>query len=253
MKNKDNFKARVQSGESVHGTWINLGSVASAEIVGNAGFDWVLIDLEHGVGTADIMYQQLQALESTDAFPLVRIDELSRPKAQRILDAGASGIMFPGIRYPPEAIMAVSTMYYPPIGIRGMAKMVRSSGFGKSVENYNEAQKLLVCLIQIETLSALKEIEAIADVEGVDVLFVGPSDLSMALGIFNQFDHPLYREAIKSVAGAAKKYGKAAGVLLQDINEYELYYGLGFSVLACGGDAAFVAKGARSMLKQLKG
>ena len=116
----------------------------SAEIIGNAGFDWVLIDLEHGAGNDGIMYQQLQALESTPATPIVRIDELSRPKAQRILDAGAMGIMFPRIDNSAEAALAASMLYYPPKGIRGMAKMVRASGFGKSVKDYEAMQKALL-------------------------------------------------------------------------------------------------------------
>src|SRR5688572_27979048 len=136
-----NLKPRIQSGTSLHGSWINLGSVVSAEIIGNAGFDWVLIDLEHGAGNDAIMYQQLQALESTPAVSFVRIDELSRPKAQRILDAGASGIMFPRIDNAEEAKLAVSMLYYPPKGVRGMAKMIRASGFGKTVNEYSVAEE----------------------------------------------------------------------------------------------------------------
>ena len=248
-----NLKERIVSGKAVHGCWINLGSIVSAEIIGNAGFDWVLIDLEHGAGNDAIMYQQLQALESTLGTPLVRIDELSRPKAQRILDAGATGIMFPRIDNPGEAELAASMLYYPPKGIRGMAKMVRASGFGKTVNDYESMQKNIVGIIQVETINAVKEINRIAAIDGVDVLFVGPSDLTMALGIFNQFDHPNYQQAIKDVAQAAQKHGKAAGVLLQDINEYEMYHQLGFRVLASGGDAAFVAKGAAQVVKQMNG
>src|SRR3977135_2437121 len=103
-----NLKERIRLGETLHGTWVNLGSMVSAEIIGGAGFDWVLIDLEHGAGNDAIMYQQLQVLESSDATPLVRIDELSRPKAQRILDAGAMGIMFPRIDSQEEARSAAS-------------------------------------------------------------------------------------------------------------------------------------------------
>ena len=247
-----NLKTRIQSGATLHGSWINLGSAVSAEIMGNAGFDWVLIDLEHGAGNDAIMYQQLQALESTPSTSFVRIDELSRPKSQRILDAGASGIMFPRIDNAEEAKLAASMLYYPPKGIRGMAKMIRSSGFGKTVTEYSEAEKSIVGIIQIETLSALKSIDAIAAVDGVDVLFVGPSDLTLALGIFNQFEHPIYQQAIKDVADAAKRYGKATGVLLQNINEYEMYVNLGFRFLASGGDAAFVAKGSEVMAEMMR-
>src|SRR5215216_2554501 len=151
------LKEKILAGDSVHGSWINLGSIVSAEIVGNAGFDWVLIDLEHGAGNDGIMYQQLQALESTPATPLVRIDELSRPKAQRILDAGAAGIMFPRIDIPEEAELAAGLLYYPPRGIRGMAKMVRASGFGKSVNDYIEMEKNMVGMFQVETINAVKE------------------------------------------------------------------------------------------------
>ena len=142
-----NLKERIIAGEAVHGSWVNLGSIVSAEIMGNAGFDWVLIDLEHGAGNDGIMYQQLQALESTAATPLVRIDELSRPRAQRILDAGAAGIMFPRIDNVDEAKLAASMLYYPPKGIRGMAKMVRASGFGKSVNDYEAMQKNIIGVI----------------------------------------------------------------------------------------------------------
>ena len=246
-----NLKQRIQSGETVHGSWINLGSTVSAEIIGNTGFDWVLIDLEHGAGNDSVMYQQLQVLESTDATPLVRIEELSRPRAQRILDAGATGIMFPRIDSPVEAELAASVLYYPPKGTRGMAKMIRASGFGKSVNEYANMEKNIIGMIQIETINAVNQIDGIAAIDGVDVLFVGPSDLTMALGIFNRFDHADYQKAISDVARAAKKYKKAAGVLLQNINEYKMYHDLGFRVLACGGDAAFVARGASEMVKEM--
>lgn len=247
-----NLKERIVTGETVHGSWVNLGSAVSAEIMANAGFDWLLIDLEHGAGNDGIMYQQLQATEGRMATVLVRTDELSRPKVQRILDAGAAGIMFPRIEDPAEAQLAASMMYYPPKGIRGMAKMIRSSGFGKSVNDYENMQKNLIGIVQIETVNAVEEIDGIARIDGVDVLFVGPSDLSMALGIFNQFDHPDYQDAINKIAIAARKHGKASGVLMPDINQFEMYHQLGYRVVACGGDAAFVSTGAAAMAKRMK-
>lgn len=247
-----NLKERIQSGEGVHGCWINLGSLVSAEIIGQAGFDWVLIDLEHGAGNDVIMYNQLQVLAGTPATSIVRIDDRTRPNVQRILDAGASGIMFPQIQMPEEADLAVRMMYYPPRGIRGMANMVRATGFGQHANAYkNSLEKNIVGVIQIETINSINHIDDIAAIEGVDVLFVGPNDLSLALGIFGQWDHPLFQEAIKEVSRAAQKYHKAAGVLLQDIKEYEMYFQLGYRFLACGGDGSFVAKGASETAKQL--
>ncbi|MFL5809910.1 MAG: aldolase/citrate lyase family protein, partial [Flavisolibacter sp.] len=151
-----------------------------------------------------------------------------------------------------EARLAASMLYYPPKGIRGMAKMIRSSGFGKSVLEYEEKEKSMIGIVQVETADALKNIDAIAATSGIDVLFVGPSDLTLALGIFNQFNHPLYQDGIKNVAGAAKKNGKTTGVLLQNINEYEMYHKLGYRLLACGGDAAFVSKGAEAMVGMMR-
>lgn len=248
-----NIKDRIKSGELLYGCWINLASTVSAEIVGQAGFDWLLLDLEHGAGDVAMMYQQLQALSGSPSAPFVRIDDISKPKVQRILDAGATGIMFPQIQSPSESDAAIRMMYYPPRGGRGMAKMVRATGFGRNASEYiAEVEKNLVGIIQIETLSALQQIDGIAATDGVDVLFVGPSDLSLSLGIFGQLDHPLYQQAISDVAKAGKKYGKAIGVLLQEVGEYEMYYQLGYRFLACGADSAFVRKGAEDLVKKLR-
>lgn len=247
-----NLKHRILDGETVHGCWINLGSTVSAEIIGRAGFDWVLIDLEHGAGNDLLMYQQLQVLAGTSVTPLVRTDELSRSKIQRILDAGAYGIMFPQIQKPEEAESVTSMMYYPPRGTRGMAKMVRATGFGRAADQYiADLDKNIINVVQIETLGALKEIDRIAAIDGVDVLFVGPSDLSLALGIFGQLDHPLFQQALRDVANAAQKHNKVTGVLLLDIAQYEMYHELGYRFLACGADAAFVAKGATEMVREM--
>jgi 2-keto-3-deoxy-L-rhamnonate aldolase RhmA len=247
-----NLKDKIRSGETVHGSWINLGSTVSAEIVGQAGFDWLLLDLEHGAGDVAILYQQLQALSGSTSTPIVRIDNVSRPKVQRILDAGASGIMFPQIQTSLETDDAIRMMYYPPRGIRGMAKMIRATGFGKYANEYiPNVEKNLVSVIQIETPNALQNIDAIAATAGVDVLFVGPNDLSLSLGVFGQMKHPLYQQAIQDVARAARDHGKATGVLLQDISEYEMYFELGYRFLACGGDSAFVRKGAEDLVKTM--
>ena len=247
-----NLKEKIRTGDVVHGCWINLSSTVSAEIVGQAGFDWLLLDLEHGAGDVAIMYQQLQALSGSASTPLVRIDHRWRPKAQRILDAGAAGIMFPQIQSPEEADEAIRMMYYPPRGIRGMAKMVRATGFGKNATEYiSNIERKLVGVIQIETLNALQNIDAIAATDGVDVLFVGPTDLTLCMGILGQLNHADYQKAIKDVAKASEKYGKTAGVLLQDVNEYEMYYKLGYRFLACGADSLFVRKGAEELVNKM--
>ncbi len=247
------LKEKIYSGETVHGCWINLGSHVSAEIVSEVGFDWLLIDMEHGAGNDAMLYHQLQVMKNSHSAAIVRIDELSRPKVQRILDSGADGIMYPQLQNQQEALFAINCMYYPPKGIRGMAKMVRATGFGEHTEKYiSNLEKHLVGVIQIETLNALKEAEAIAQLDGVDVLFVGPADLSLALGIPGQLRHKDYQKAIRTVASAAKASGKAAGILLLDIEEYEMYFELGYRFIASGADSTFVRTGAKNTLHSLK-
>jgi 4-hydroxy-2-oxoheptanedioate aldolase len=246
------LKERIYDGEIVHGCWINLGSLVAAEIIGHAGFDWVLVDLEHGAGETGILYQQLQILQSSSAAVCVRTDTLARNKVQRILDAGATGIMFPQLKKKEEVGYATRLMYYPPKGIRGMAKMVRATGFGAHADEYIKSlDKKLVGIIQIETTEALDNIDSIAATDGVDVLFVGPNDLSLALGVFGQLQHSQYQQAIRAVADASRKHGKTPGVLLQDPAEYTMYADLGYRFLACGADGTFVYNGAKAMVQGL--
>ena len=248
----EKFKERLRSGEALHGCWLNLGSLVSAEIVGLSGYDWVLVDLEHGAGDLHIMYHQLQVLSACPATPMVRIDDIRRPKVQQILDAGASGVMFPQVRTPQEAQAATGMMYYPPYGTRGTAKMVRATGFGSRFDEYKRTlSDKIVGIIQIETLESVEHVDEIAALEGVDVLFVGPSDLTTAMNIPGQITHPDYLAIVGKVATAAAKAGKASGVLLLDINHYDLYYNLGYRFIACGADATFVVKGAKDLVVEL--
>jgi len=169
-----------------------------------------------------------------------------------VLDLGAEGILFPQIQNNQEAEQAVSFMRYPPDGIRGMATMLRVTDFGQSFENYYKGLKDNVLgIIQIETLESLNHLDDIANIDGVDVLFVGPADLTLALGIFKQFDHPDYIDALKKVNEAAKKAGKATGTLMSNPDQYDKYYGLGYRMLGCGSDSVFVNQGAVNMAKEL--
>jgi 4-hydroxy-2-oxoheptanedioate aldolase len=149
--------------------------------------------------------------------------------------------------------MVVKGLRYPPHGDRGVAKMVRATGFGKNFSEYSSgANDTLVGIAQIETLEALDHLDEIASLEGIDVLFIGPADLTMALGIFGQLDHHLFRDAVHATVAAAQKAGKAVGILLFNPDDYTTYYELGIRVIACGADATFVAEGARNMSNKLQ-
>lgn len=247
-----NLKTRLQQGEVLHGCWLNLGSSLTAEIVGQAGFDWVLIDLEHGAGNEkDILYQ-LQGLQAGTAGAIVRVESNDKRRIQRVLDLGADGIMCPQIETAKDASKAISGLFYPPDGKRGVAKMVRATGFGQDFDTYkDQSRDNLLGVIQIETTESLQHLDEIASLDGVDVLFIGPADLSMSLGIFGQLDHPLFKEAVDATVNAANKAGKATGILLFDPNDYDTYRNMGIRLIACGSDATFVANGARSIVQTL--
>ncbi|MDF9796955.1 4-hydroxy-2-oxoheptanedioate aldolase [Catalinimonas alkaloidigena] len=248
-----NLKQRLKQGETLNGCWLNLGSSVTAEIVGLSGFDWVLIDLEHGAGSEKDVLHQLQALEHTPAAPLIRVESYERQRFHRVLDMGAEGVMCPRINNVEEAKQALSAMQYPPEGSRGVAKMVRATNFGKDFDAYRSGAKdNILGVLQIETLEALNHLDAIAALAGLDVLFIGPADLSMALGIFGQLDHPTFKDALKAIVNAAQKAKKATGILLFNPDDYATYHEMGIRMIACGADATFVANGARTMAEKLK-
>jgi 4-hydroxy-2-oxoheptanedioate aldolase len=247
-----NLKKRLQQGEALNGCWLNLGSSLTAEIVGKADFDWVLIDLEHGSGNEKDALSQLQALKSGTSGVIVRVESNDKRRIQRALDMGAEGIMCPQAETVADAQKAVNGMHYAPNGKRGVAKMVRATGFGKDFDSYlKESKDTILGVIQIETAEALEHLDEIAALDGVDVLFIGPSDLTMSLGVFGQLDHPIYVDALKAIVDAATKAGKAVGILLFAPEDYNTYYDMGIRLIACGSDATFVAQGAKNMAESL--
>lgn len=247
-----NLKQRLKQGETLNGCWLNLGSTITAEIVGLSGYDWVLLDLEHGAGSEKDILSQLQALEHTPAGAIIRVESEQRQRIHRVLDMGAEGVMCPHIDTPAQAIAAAKGLHYPPDGVRGVAKMVRATAYGLKFDDYyREAKDNILGIVQIETAEAIKNVDAIAATDGVDVLFIGPNDLSMDMGIYTQYEHPLFKDALKKTVAAAQKVGKATGILIFNPDEYQIYHDLGIRFIACGADATFVANGARDMAKKL--
>jgi 4-hydroxy-2-oxoheptanedioate aldolase len=254
MKLPPDFRKRVLAREWLCGTFLNLGSPITVEIAGLAGFDWLLIDHEHGPGGEDTMLHQLQAAAATPAFPVVRIALNEVPRFKRALDMGALGVMVPYVSTAAETRAAVSAMRYPPHGIRGVAKFNRGAGFGGDFEEYYlHAHERLVTVIQIETPEAIKNIDEIAAVDGADVLFVGPTDLSYNMGIRDQLESAQFTEALKKVSDAAKRHGKAAGILVHNNALVPKVRELGYSFTALGSDGGAVRAGLLGFVATLKG
>lgn len=247
-----NLKSRLKQGETLNGCWLNLGSTITAEIVGLSGYDWVLLDLEHGAGSEKDILNQLQALEHTPAGAIIRVEGEQRQRIHRVLDMGAEGVMCPHISNPAEANAAAAGLHYPPHGVRGVAKMVRATAYGKNFANYHrDAKDNILGVVQIETVEALQHLDAIAATDGIDVLFIGPNDLSMDMGIHDQYEHPQFKEALRKTVEAAQKAGKATGILIFNPDDYKTYHDMGMRFIACGADATFVANGALNMAGKL--
>lgn len=253
MKLSPDFRKRVLAREWLCGTFLNLGSPLTVEIAGLAGFDWVLIDHEHGPGGEDTLLHQLHAAAATPAFPVVRIAQNETVRFKRALDMGASGVMAPYVSTAAEARAAVAAMRYPPHGIRGVAKFNRGAEFGGDFEEYYlHGHERLLTVLQIETPEAVANIEEIAAVDGADVLFVGPTDLSYNMGIRDQLEHPKFVEVLKRVSAAAQKHGKAAGILIHIPALVPKVRELGYTFTALGSDGGAVRNGLLSLVQTLR-
>lgn len=246
------LKSRVLAGEAVLGAFLSLGDSVVTEMVAKAGYDWLLIDLEHGLGTEGNLLHQVQALAATKTEAIARVENLTPQRIYRALDLGVSGVMCPLVNSADGARRAIAAMHYPPLGNRGVAKMVRATDFAANFDDYARAtRERLLGVIQIETPAAVAASSDIAKLEGADVLFIGPADLSMALGVFGQPDHPNFVEAVRKIVSAAKKAGKAVGFLLFNPDDYGKYYDMGVRFFACGTDTLFLRQGAAQNFTKL--
>lgn len=243
--------SRLRGGEVLLGTFLNLGSPVSAEICATAGFDWLVVDLEHSGGSEGSLLTQLQAVAAGNASGIVRVESHDRSRIGHALDAGASGIVAPKADSPEEAALVVAGGRYPPTGTRGVALMNRGARFGAAGNDLAAADERVVIVVQIESEAAVAAADDIAAVPGVDVLFVGPSDLSHSMGIFGQFGDPRFTSAVRAVARAAAHHGKAAGVLAASADDAVRYLQEGYRFVGVGGDGGFLASGARSAAADL--
>jgi 2-keto-3-deoxy-L-rhamnonate aldolase RhmA len=240
------FRRRLLAHEFLVGSFLNLGSPLTAEIMACAGLDWVVIDLEHGHGNELIALMQVQAISATTAEAFIRIESNSRPRFHRALELGAVGVLVPRVDSPEDAAQAVASTRFS--GVRGISRGNRAWGFGVKGDDYlGEADAEVVCAIQIETRSAYDALGAIARIEGVDMLFLGPADLANALRIRGRPDHPEVLDAARQIASVAAAAGKAAGVVVENLEQAEIYAELGFTFLGCSSDTALLAAETRRL------
>ncbi len=234
------------------GTFLNLGSAAAIEIAAGLGFDWLLLDLEHGSGSWADLRPLLLAAQGSTAAPIVRVRSLDGDDVKFVMDSGAAGIMFPYVANAEEAARAVRLVKYPPVGVRGVAQVIRATDYGRNWQKYlAEANEKSCVIVQIETPEAVGEAESMAAVEGVDVLFVGPMDLSVNMGHPGDFTQPLFLQHLQTVVKACQKHGKVAGILSRP-ELVEQHKTLGFRFVALGSDASAIAQGMTQNLAALR-
>ena len=236
------LKRALHEGRVQIGLWSSLSSHVSVEVVAGSGFDWLLLDTEHSPNELPMVHAQLQAMAEGTASAVVRPAWNDAVIFKRLLDIGVQSFLVPFVQSADEARQAIAATRYPPAGIRGIATTTRANRFGR-VKNYaTRANEEICVIVQIETASAVANIEAIAAVEGVDALFIGPSDLAAAFGFPGNNAHPTVREAIEDAVRRILATGKCAGILAPVEAEARHWLERGCRFVAVGSDVALLAR-----------
>ncbi|MGB3196445.1 MAG: 2-dehydro-3-deoxyglucarate aldolase [Saprospiraceae bacterium] len=230
------FKKDLLAGKRLIGCWSSLASHISMEVLGVAGFDWVLLDGEHSPNDVITFVPQLMALKDSVSAPFVRPSSNNDIEIKRLLDAGFYNFLIPFVQSADEAKRAVAATRYPPDGIRGVSVSQRSNRYGTIANYFQEANQHMCVAVQIESRAAVAATAAIAAVTGVDCIFVGPSDLAAAYGYLGNSAHPVVQEAIASVFAQAKAAGKPVGILAPVEADARRYMEMGATFVAVGSD-----------------
>lgn len=248
---RGDFLKTLEEGQLTIGTFLGLASPLAAEVAALSGVDWVLLDLEHGGGGEEQVSPTVVASGGYGVPTLVRVESAERIRIGRVLDSGVAGVMIPRVDTVEQVELAVRHMSYPPNGDRGVATYNRAVAWGKDLDALAPESKSAL-LVQIETLGALAEVEKIVAVPGVDALFVGPLDLSYALGVPRDFKNPKFLEALKKVLAAANAQNKVAGILASDTTIARFYVEMGFKFIAIGSDSTLMAKAITDAVDEIR-
>jgi 4-hydroxy-2-oxoheptanedioate aldolase len=246
------FKHAIANGKLQIGLWCSLCSNTTAEIVSHSGFDWLLLDTEHSPNEVPDVLSQLQAVQSGTASAIVRPAWNDMVLIKRYLDIGAQTLLIPFVQTPDEARAAVAATRYPPAGIRGITGSGRASRYGRVKDYLKDASSEICVLVQVETKSALDQIEKIASVEGIDGVFIGPNDLSASFGHIGNWGHADVQAALKDAVTRLKKINKPAGILTPNEEEAKRFIDWGYTFVAVGADLGLLAKNADALAKKFK-
>jgi 4-hydroxy-2-oxoheptanedioate aldolase len=246
-------KRKLRAGEPAIGTFMALGSTLGAEQLAHLGFDWLLIDQEHGAIDAPLTQSLLQAISTTETIPLIRVPSNREEWISRALDAGAYGVIVPMVNSRAEAEKAVGATKYFPLGYRSNGAN-RSRYVAPDGDYFAHANEEILCFVMIETTQAIENLEEIATTPGVDGFYIGPSDLAITMGLVPKLDHdaPQHVEAVQKVVEMAKKHNLMAGIHTTGPEEVLRRYKQGFNLCPLGSDGGFVNAGARAAVAALR-
>lgn len=242
------FKQALKSGQPQIGLWLGLCSGYSAEILAGTGFDWLLIDGEHAPNDIPTILAQLQGIAPYPSQPVVRPPWNDPVIIKQLLDIGSQTLLLPMIQNAEQARQAVRSTHYPPAGIRGVGSaLARASRWNRIPDYLSRANDEICVLVQVETHEALQNLPEIAAVEGVDGVFIGPADLSADMGHIGNPQHPEVKTAIEQAIGQIKASGKAAGILMTNVDEARHYLNMGALFVAVGVDTSILTGAANAL------
>jgi 2-keto-3-deoxy-L-rhamnonate aldolase RhmA len=251
MKPFDQMFARA-AGSAPLGTWIMSASHLITEATGHAGFDWAVLDMEHTPIDLSTLVHLLQANLGSPMLPIVRVPWNDAVTIKRVLDVGALNLLVPFVQNAEEAAAAVAATRYPPEGLRGMAAMGRASKFGTVPNHFLHANTQVSVIVQIESTTALDNLESIAAVPGVDALFLGPGDLSGAMGLPGQVAHPRVAEAMADAARRANAAGVRIGTVMGAVEQVAHCRAIGYDFVGLASDLGLYMRACTGALKQLR-
>jgi 2-dehydro-3-deoxyglucarate aldolase len=244
MDKKTDLKKRLKEKSVTIGSWITLASPAIAEIMAKSGFDWLVVDMEHSAIELPQAQALIRVIELSGSVPLVRVGENNPNLIKRVMDSGASGVIVPMVNTEDDAIRAVNAVKYPPVGTRGVG-LARAQGYGMDFENYKKwAEQKSIVIVQIEHIQAVKNMEKILKVAGVDGFIIGPYDLSASIGKPGEFDAPEVKNALRTVNETAMRLSALPGfhVVPPDIQQVRQKITQGYKFIAYSLDTLFIAE-----------
>ncbi len=248
------FKQALREGKPQIGLWVALADPYVAELLAGTGFDWLLLDGEHGPNDVRSVLAQLQAVSAYPVHPVVRPVIGDTALIKQYLDLGAQTLLLPMVESAQQAAQIVSATRYPPQGVRGVGSAIaRASRWNQYADYLQAADEQMCVLVQVETAAAAARLDEIAAVPGVDGVFFGPADLSASMGHRGNPGHPEVQRVIESGIQAVRAAGKAPGILTADAALARRYLELGALFVAVGVDTSLISRAARDLATAFKG